>query len=608
MAQLQSRSEIPPSFKSYNMYYDNHESPPSRIPQLKNNYGSGHRAGKPPPSKLEMLQSDYQKKLLREKEAKMIELYQRNQENAIRKVSGNNKNRGIVRDFFQERRAMQKQSSSEDLPTMAAHFKQKKLARDRLLHVDKPRRPSAGVTRVKPLAPIERQKGYAVPVRNGYNHRQHNGLEYNSDESDKLPTPPISRKPRLVRHHRVKQSPDATFYDDATPYSDEDAPPSKNNLKHLHEKKKKEQQWNGKREKLSDFQRWQMNQDAERQKRLDKLKRKPQPPLSDDEEDENLNENFLAPVTPSNPKSPSHTLLLNKKIKEKEMELQRMIDEQQKELNQLKQNEEREEEERKRMQEQRLREERRRREIKEQVRLETERLEREDSYNNDFHDDYSIQESYRESEPEPEPTPEPKYFPKSKESKPKSVHRHPPPPQPEPEERNDYFGNSADENNIYANTIDEETSVSLDLRRCNTCGRKFASDRLDKHAKVCLMKSSKKRKVFDPVKLRTEGTPMAHYIRQGKHLKPTPKAKGRGGNWRAKHEEFVRSIRDARKMQAHIASGGKVSDLPPPAPSSNPDYEQCPYCQRRFNPDVAVRHIPKCKDIKNRPKPPAKRR
>ena len=31
---------------------------------------------------------------------------------------------------------------------------------------------------------------------------------------------------------------------------------------------------------------------------------------------------------------------------------------------------------------------------------------------------------------------------------------------------------------------------------------------------------------------------------------------------------------------------------------------QCPYCERRYAQNVADRHIPRCKDIVNRPKPP----
>lgn len=54
---------------------------------------------------------------------------------------------------------------------------------------------------------------------------------------------------------------------------------------------------------------------------------------------------------------------------------------------------------------------------------------------------------------------------------------------------------------------------------------------------------------------------------------------------------------------------GKLSDLPPPPPSENPDYIQCPHCNRRFNQAAAERHIPKCANFQfNKPKPAAKRR
>ena len=78
--------------------------------------------------------------------------------------------------------------------------------------------------------------------------------------------------------------------------------------------------------------------------------------------------------------------------------------------------------------------------------------------------------------------------------------------------------------------------------------------------------------------------------------------------WRQKHEEFIESLQYARQVATVQAKGGNVAALPPPPRTQNLDYVPCPYCERRFNKDVAERHIPRCKEIKARPAPPKKRR
>lgn len=163
------------------------------------------------------------------------------------------------------------------------------------------------------------------------------------------------------------------------------------------------------------------------------------------------------------------------------------------------------------------------------------------------------------------------------------------------------------------------------MARCTICGRNFAEDRISKHVEICRKTKSKKRKVFDVTKHRVQGTDAEKYVlRKGKVVGAAAAsskksisgpattaaagaASGGKADWRRKHEEFIATIRAAKEMKAYLAKGGKLSDLPPPPPSENPDYVQCPHCSRRFNQTAAERHIPKCKTMMhNKPKPAAK--
>lgn len=53
--------------------------------------------------------------------------------------------------------------------------------------------------------------------------------------------------------------------------------------------------------------------------------------------------------------------------------------------------------------------------------------------------------------------------------------------------------------------------VNDGLDECKHCGRRFASDRLQKHESICGKTAQKKRKVFDATKHRVQGTEMEQY-------------------------------------------------------------------------------------------------
>ncbi|XP_014245034.1 zinc finger C2HC domain-containing protein 1C-like isoform X2 [Cimex lectularius] len=165
---------------------------------------------------------------------------------------------------------------------------------------------------------------------------------------------------------------------------------------------------------------------------------------------------------------------------------------------------------------------------------------------------------------------------------------------------------SAPHKNIAVSEPPKPKSPPQDGRKdCPICGRFFLPDRLAVHEKICKKSKTKKRKAFDPVKHRVQGTEAESYLRQPtKTVANAPRPKL---NWRQKHEEFISAIRAAKEAQAYVAKGGKLSDLPPPPPLDTSHYTPCPHCGRKFNESAAARHIPKCADMKhNKPKPQSK--
>ncbi|CAM37983.1 conserved hypothetical protein [Leishmania braziliensis MHOM/BR/75/M2904] len=151
------------------------------------------------------------------------------------------------------------------------------------------------------------------------------------------------------------------------------------------------------------------------------------------------------------------------------------------------------------------------------------------------------------------------------------------------------------------NELPAHTESDVERLPCRHCGRRFVSESLGKHEHICA--SLKKRRVFNATKQRlAEGATAAAKV------SPAPQPKAPTRDWKAESVAFRRAIREARHVDQVLKAGGTIKDLPPPTYSINPDYVPCPHCQRRFAPDVAARHIPRCANTVNRPKPPPRRR
>ncbi|XP_052398371.1 zinc finger C2HC domain-containing protein 1A-like [Carassius gibelio] len=152
--------------------------------------------------------------------------------------------------------------------------------------------------------------------------------------------------------------------------------------------------------------------------------------------------------------------------------------------------------------------------------------------------------------------------------------------------------------------IKESPPVSEDLLPCKICLRHFFSRVLKKHVPICQKTAAKKRRVFDSSRQRAEGTdistvkPIKPKLQSSSISSNKPEPPKKQSNWRRKHEEFIATIRAAKGLNQVMKDGGPLP--PPPPPSYDPDYIQCPFCQRRFIENAADRHIKFCKEQASR--------
>ncbi|XP_063917805.1 uncharacterized protein LOC135133350 isoform X2 [Zophobas morio] len=148
---------------------------------------------------------------------------------------------------------------------------------------------------------------------------------------------------------------------------------------------------------------------------------------------------------------------------------------------------------------------------------------------------------------------------------------------------------------------DEQILEEPKLIPCSTCGRTFLSQPLKKHAPVCEKNASKKRKVFDSLKQRVEGTDLAQFHQKSylKRQDSTPKTAEkpkRASHWEENHRKLVDAIRCAK---------GVPRDMSPAKPkvqaaSSTQLNERCPHCDRQFGPKAFDRHVEWCKEHQTR--------
>jgi hypothetical protein len=68
--------------------------------------------------------------------------------------------------------------------------------------------------------------------------------------------------------------------------------------------------------------------------------------------------------------------------------------------------------------------------------------------------------------------------------------------------------------------------------------------------------------------------------------------------WLIQHQQLQCAMRSMRQSNGQSESSQHAVRMMSPPDDRVP----CPHCGRRFNDTVAQRHVPKCKDIMNKPK------
>lgn len=495
------------------------------------NYNMSHRsAPKKRLSRLELLRNDFNKKLQIERDEKINKLRMIQQENSMKQNPSDR--RGIVREFFTERHALEAtqsgQKNPELLPPIDSHFKRVKAQKQNLslqgqlqseqrsagkrtvlmqepqipqkplpvkhtvrtkpqqtgVHV---RKRTKGIDKQDPLPPVNKggsdvkRRKPPTPNKRYETHSflmQDNveDLEYSGPS---MPMPPIQRK-AITKQSKAPLPPPSgeesvSDLEDAqsTLTDHSSAPP---NLSRLKAKALKQKQLSKQRlniltqqkddTKLTDFQKWQMDQDKEREQRLVRHKQqteKSKVSLSQRERD------------------------LLQKIQEEQLRLESL----QQQRKELEEQEHRQNEEDKKW----------------------------------LVEKHSLEESLLPPEPTKDLTQTKKTVSKraakAHVQKPAREETPPTQKQEDPSESESVHGNA--NSNFYAEQIEGMSEVVVDISPCSICGRKFASDRLARHEKVCTKTANSKRKVFDTRMHRSKGTDHEKYIQSGKYLEEPKK-------------------------------------------------------------------------------------
>ena len=262
-----------------------YQRPPvmSRIPVPVPRPPEDGNTQKAKPSRLQAIQAHYQQQILKEKEQKLIHMYEENHRRAIEKAARKLSGKG-VRGFFNDRRDMERQGVA---PPINQHYQQTRRNKSAGSYGKETYvKNSAGKDRSNPLQPIDKQS------------YQENKPKNRPQESDPKPPPPFVGKPKLARPHRRnsqknllsdRENSDMTTNGDLhldlyrNDHPDNGSAtssvrPESNKLKPIGQKQQPENHivQEPEVEKLTEFQKWQLEQNKAREERLNRFQKQVQ--------------------------------------------------------------------------------------------------------------------------------------------------------------------------------------------------------------------------------------------------------------------------------------------------------------------------------------------
>jgi len=146
---------------------------------------------------------------------------------------------------------------------------------------------------------------------------------------------------------------------------------------------------------------------------------------------------------------------------------------------------------------------------------------------------------------------------------------------------------------------------------CHQCGRKFNQKALTRHMKICKKVFGQKRKAFNMKQQRGDDEALKASRNSNPAIEAELKRKREANKkkWKAQSAMLRNAVRSSKQIDEAMKNGVPLSELPQMESIPVEDTRvQCPHCKRKFADETAKRHIPKCQNIKSRPKMLKRRR